>query len=395
MRETADAVIIGGGVIGASIAYHLAKRNFGRIVLLERASLAQGSTGRSVATIDLLTLQIEAAELFARSGAFFQQFTELLGADCGYVQTGSVILAGPQQEDELLAAIGHMQAAGVEVNPPTPEALALLEPMADLTGVSAASYTAQGGYADPVLTTQAFAGAARRLGAIIHQGRAVTGFRRQGNQISGVETEAGFIECPMVIIAAGAWSIELLSWLEIKIELLPVLHPVVCLRRPADFGPAHHSLLDLTTGIYARPEQGGLTLLGSINPRVGHDPTDPDLWEGHVSDDYILWTMERLIGRYPALVNSTLCKGWCGVMTISPDWQPVIGQWPDRPGLFCATGFSGRGFQISPATGDLLAGLICGEKQATTLLAPFTPTRFDNGRLLQTDAINKNFGLQG
>jgi glycine/D-amino acid oxidase-like deaminating enzyme len=82
-------------------------------------------------------------------------------------------------------------------------------------------------------------------------------------------------------------------------------------------------------------------------------------------------------------------------MTISPDWQPVIGQWPDRPGLFCATGFSGRGFQISPATGDLLAGLICGEKQATTLLAPFTPTRFDNGRLLQTDAINKNFGLQG
>ena len=395
MTETADAVIIGGGVIGVSVAYHLAKREFGHIVLLERDSLAQGSTGRSVATIDLLTLQAEAAELFARSAAFFQRFDDILGTDCGYVETGSIILAGSGQEDELLAAVRHMQAAGAGVNTLTADALALLEPMADLSGVSAATYAAQGGYADPVLTTQAFAAAARRLGVNVHQGRTVTGFRRQGKQISGVETETGLIETPLVIIAAGAWSIDLLRFFQIKIDLQPVLHPVVCLRRPADFGPAHHSLLDLTTGIYARPERGGLTLLGSINPQVGHDPADPDLWESYVSDDYILWTMERLVGRYPALAQSTLCKGWCGIMTISPDWQPVIGQWPDRPGLYCATGFSGRGFQISPATGDLLAGLICGDEEAATLLAPFTPTRLAGGRLLRTGEREKAYGLLG
>jgi sarcosine oxidase subunit beta len=395
MTEMADAVIVGGGVIGASIAYHLAKQEFGHIVLLERDALAQGSTGRSVATIDLLTLQVAAAELFARSAAFFQEFDEIFGSGCGYERTGSITLAGPDQEDELLAAVGHMQAAGAEVNTITMDALTLLEPMADLSGVSGASYAAQGGYADPVLTTQAFAGAARRLGVTIHQGRAVTGFRQQGNQISGVETEHGIIESPLVIIAAGAWSIELLRNLKIHIDLQPVLHPVVCVRRTADFGPAHHSLLDLTTGIYARPERGGLTLLGSINPQVGHDPTDPDLWEGYISDDYVLWTMERLVSRYPALAQSTLCKGWCGVMTISPDWQPVIGQWPDRPGLFCATGFSGRGFQISPATGDLLARLICGDKKAGELLAPFTPTRLDGSRLLRTGERNKDYGLLG
>ena len=395
MTETADAVIVGGGVIGASVAYHLAKREFGHIVLLERDSLAQGSTGRSVATIDLLTLQVEAAELFARSAAFFQQFEQILGSECGYVETGSIVLAGPDQEDELLAAVQHMQAAGAGVKRLTPDALAMLEPRADLSGVSAATYTGRGGYADPVLTTQAFAGAAQRLGVKIHQGRTVTGFRQRGKQISGVETETGLIESPLVIIAAGAWSIDLLRTLQIKIDLQPVLHPVVCLRRPADFGQAHHSLLDLTSGIYARPERGGLTLLGSINPQVGHDPADPDLWEGYVSDDYILWTMERLVGRYPALAQSTLCKGWCGIMTISPDWQPVIGQWPDRSGLYCATGFSGRGFQISPATGDLLAGLICGDQEAATLLAPFTPTRFAGGRLLRAGERDKEYGLLG
>ena len=262
MRETADAVIVGGGVIGASVAYHLAKRKLGRIVLLERDSLAQGSTGRSVATIDLLTLQPEASELFARSAAFFQQFEELLGVGCGYVQTGSVVLAGPDQEEELSAAVRHMQAAGAGIKKLTLAALASLEPMIDLTGVSGASYTAQGGYADPVLTTQAFANEVRRLGVIIHQGRGVTGFRNQGNQISGIETETGFIESPLVIITAGAWSIELLRSLKIDIDLQPVLHPVVCISRPESFGPAHHSLLDLTTGIYARPERGGLTLLG-------------------------------------------------------------------------------------------------------------------------------------
>jgi glycine/D-amino acid oxidase-like deaminating enzyme len=82
-------------------------------------------------------------------------------------------------------------------------------------------------------------------------------------------------------------------------------------------------------------------------------------------------------------------------MTISPDWQPVIGQWPERPGLYCATGFSGRGFQISPATGDLLAGLICGDEEAAALLAPFTPTRLDGGLLLRTGERDNDYGLLG
>lgn len=395
MKESADAIIIGGGVIGSSIAYHLAKRKFGRIVLLERESLAFGSTGRSVASIDLLTLQADAAELYARSATFFHHCDEILGSDCGIVETGSIVMAGPEQEDELMAAVQHMRTAGVVVEALSPQSLALLEPLADIRGVSAASYAPRGGYADPVLTTQALASAARRSGVSILQGQAVSRLRHQEGRISGVETKSGDIDSPVVILAAGAWSQELLNNLDITISLQPVRHPVVCIRRPVDLGPAHHSILDLTTGIYARPERDGMTLLGSINPQVGYEPTEPGYGDSHISNDYILWAMERLVNRYPALVESKVCKGWSGIMSISPDWQPIIGDFTDTASLFCAIGFSGRGFQISPATGDLLAGLICEEEEAMKLLTPFTPARFADDRLIQSGNMVKEYGLLG
>jgi sarcosine oxidase subunit beta len=395
MSETADAVIIGGGVIGVSIAYYLARRQFGRIVLLERDSLGGVSTGRSVASIDLLTLHPQSTVLYALSDAFFRRCDELLGEECGLVETGSIVLAGPEQEDELLAAVKHMQAAGVDVQSLSMETLSSLEPMAVLNDVAAASYIPQAGYADPVLMTQALAGAARRMGVDIRQGREVTGLRRMGKRITGVDTESGSIETRVVIVAAGAWSGELLRTVGIELGLQPVRHPVVCLRRPPDFGPSHHSLLDLTSGIYARPESGGLTLLGSIDPHVGYDPIDPDDGAGYVHDDYIFWTMERLTSRYPALAESELCKGWAGIMTISLDWQPVIGDWLDFPGLYCATGFSGRGFQIGPSSGDLLAGLITGDSTAAGHLAPFNPSRFADGRLSHPNKESERFGLLG
>ncbi len=393
MPETADIIIVGGGVMGASIAWHLAQRQAGRIVLLEREALGGGSTGRSVASIDGLTFQPHAVELFARSAAFFRQGDALLDAPCGFVQTGLVVLAGVAQEAGLVTAVAHMQTAGVNIQLLTPAELAVLEPEMVLDGITAASFAPQAGYADPVLTTQAFAEAARRLGVIVQQGRAVTGLLRKGERILGVATAVGPITAPVVIVAAGAWSGPLLRTANIRLDLQPVRHPVVCLRRPSTFGPAHHSLLDLILGIYARPEIGGLTLLGSINPQIGYDPLDPDDGPGYVPDDYLLWTMERLTQRYPSLAHGELLTGWAGIMTISPDWQPVIGGWPDVVGLYCATGFSGQGFQISPAVGEFLAALVTGD--SAPQLHPFSPTRLTAGQLLQTKQAAETYGLLG
>lgn len=391
MQETADVVIIGGGVIGVSIAYHLAQRQAGHIVLLERDSLGSGSTGRSVATLDFFTMHPSDVELFARSAAFFSRCDELLSAPCGFERTGSIVLAGPEQESALAAAILRMQEAGVDVQPVSVDNLSELEPGLALDGVRAASFAVEAGYMDPALTTQAFAGAARKLGVDIRQGQRVTGLLHENGRIAGAETAVGAIHAPIVVVAAGAWSTQLLPPGESKFPLQPVQHPVVCIHRPTNFGPAHHGLLDLTTGIYARPETGGLTLVGSIDPHVGYDPIDADEGHGYVHDDYVMWSMERLIQRYPELEASELRDGWSGIMAITPDWQPAIGAWPDCSGLYAAVGFSGRGFQISPATGEFLAELIVGGHTEFAQLAPFSPGRFaidpPSGTGLEVDSL--------
>jgi sarcosine oxidase subunit beta len=379
--ETADAIIIGGGVIGVSLAYYLAQRQFGRITVLERETLGSGSTGRSVASIDLYSAQAAAIELQVRAYQIFAHFEELLGSDCGLVTTGLAVLAGAEHAAALQRSVRVTQAAGVNIQLLTPEGFAALEPAATIDGLAAIGYIPAAGYADPMLTTNAFAIAARRSNVIIQQGRPVIGLNSHIGRIAGVETASGSIAAPVVVLAAGPWNGPLLKKFGYNdLGLQACLHPVVSLHQPAAFGSPGLSLLDYPNGIYARPESGGLTLAGSLEATVGYDPVDPDATYGAVTPDYSFWTAERLVQRYPAMETSELRGGWAGLVTTSPDWQPLLGAVPEVPGLYIAAGFSAQGFKISPAVGDLLAGLIAGEAEAARRLAPFRPTRFAEGQ---------------
>lgn len=382
--ETADVVIVGGGVIGASLAYHLARRRVGRVALLEQRALGSGSTGRSVASIDLFTLHPAAAALHAASHGAFLEFEARVGAPCGFVRTGFAALAGVEQAQALHVAVAVGQGAGMDVRLCSPQEFAALEPAARADDLALAAYAPAAGHADPALTTGGFGSAARRLGVAIHQDRAATALRPAGGGVVRVETGADFVEAPAVVIAAGPWSGALLRQVGFDAQLTPVRHAVACLRRPPEFGPAHLSVLDLQHSVYARPETGGLTLLGSTDPRVGYEPVAPAEQDAVAPAEYALWAAERLVRRYPALEAAEVRPGWTGVITISPDWQPLVGAVPELPGLYCAVGFSGQGFKISPAVGELLAGLISGERTAAALLAPFRPTRFAEGEPLTT-----------
>ncbi len=384
-KNSADVVVIGGGVIGTSIAHYLARREFGRIVVLERETLGSGSTGRSVASIDLFSLQPAAIKLQARAYEIFAHFNELLGEACGLVTTGFAVLADSKHSPALKRAFSVTQAAGIEVQLLSSAEFAGLEPAAVIEDLALICYVPAGGYADPVLTTNAFAAAARRSGVMIQQGRPVTGLTCAGGRITEVKTASGSISTPVVVIAAGPWSGRLLNTFGFDdLGLLARRHAVISLRRPADFSPPQLSILDIPNNIYARPETGGLTLAGSMDPMVGYDPVEPDDDHGRITSAYTLWTAERLVQRYPALEASELRGGWSGLITTSPDWQPVLGALPEISGVYIAAGFSAQGFKMSPAVGDLMAGLIVGEEEAADILAPFRPTRFKEGQMLTT-----------
>lgn len=392
LAETADVVIAGGGVIGVSLACYLARRKFGRIVLLERDTLGSGSTGRSVASLDLFSHQPAAITLQVRAYEIFAHFAELFGEECGLVTTGFAVLAGPEHAAGLRKAALLTAAAGVDMQLLSPAGFADLEPGAATADLALICHVPAGGYADPMVTLHALAGAARRAGVIIQQGRTMTGLQVENDQVTGVETNAGPIAAPIVVSAAGPWSGRLFKGFGLDdMGLFAGRHPVMAMQRPANFERPHLSILDLPQQIYARPEIGPVTLAGSIDPAMGYDPVEPEDDNGRVPEDYTLWVAERLVQRYPALEAGRLQRGWSGLMTISPDWQPVLGALPGVSGLYCATGFSGQGFKISPAVGDLMAGLIAGEAEAAKLLAPFRPSRFAEGQPLTAN----EFGALG
>ncbi len=385
MKDTADVVIIGGGVIGTSLAFHLSRRKYGRIILLEKETLGSGSSGLSVAAIDLFSLNKAAAELHARSLPWFMNFKERVGESCEYVKTGFAAIGGEKYAESIQTAVKVGQEVGIDLRLCGQDDYKELDPAAKFDDISFACYAPDGGHADPAMTTTAFANAAKRNGAEIRQGEEVIGFQRDGDKISGVKTNSGTIDAPVVVVAAGPWSGKVLQWVNYKDPgLLPYRVPIANVRRPTDFGPSHLSLIDLENDIWTRPEGDNLTLVGSIDPNYGYDPITPDAQPGAVSSEYAFWSVERLVRRYPDLERSEVLPGWAGVILTVPDRQPILGALPEIPGFFVATGLSGQGFKISPAVGDLVAGLIAEEEEAMKVLTPFRPTRFTEGKIIMS-----------
>lgn len=376
--RTADIVIIGGGVTGTSIAFHLARLVARRILLLERKFLGAGGTGRSVGIIRQLYPTPETTEMVRRSLAVFQRFDDLVGGRSGYVGCGALIGVSPSMRVTLEKTLARQQSLGVRAELLNPEEIGRLEPRIDPAALGAVLYEPDSGYGDPSAVTAGFAEAARRGGVLIEQGTPVVAIRRSGDRVTGVATASGEeISAPIVVNAAGLWSPDIARLAGVELPIIIGRHPVFVVERPAAFGPAHMVYLDLAGGAYVRPETGDLTLTGSLTDDETRHPMDPELLGSEAGFDEATEALARTARAVPALVDARFTRGYAGAFDITPDWMPILDESALR-GFFVAAGLSGHGFKLAPAIGAMMAALITGHTPPVDP-APFGLERFSSG----------------
>jgi glycine/D-amino acid oxidase-like deaminating enzyme len=379
VTATADVVVVGGGVTGASIAFQLAGAGVRRVVVLERRFLAAGGTGRSVGILRQLYPTLETTQMVRRSLAVFQRFGDAVGGTASYVECGVLIGVSPAMRPTLERTLALQKTAGVRAEILAPADVARIEPRIDVSGLGAVLWEPESGYGDPSGVTTSYAEAARRRGVVIEQDAEVVAIAVEGGRVRGVTTAAGDrISTPVVVNAAGLWSPGVARLVGLDLPIVVGRHPVFVIERGPRFGTAHPVYLDLAGGSYVRPESGGLTLTGSLTDDEAEHPMDPEALGADVGLDEAAPVLERTGRAIPSLADSAYRRGWAGAFDITPDWMPILDATP-LGGFYVAAGMSGHGFKLSPAVGEMMAALITGATSPVSL-APFRFDRFAAAR---------------
>lgn len=379
--HTADVLIIGGGVYGCATAYHLARLGAGKVVVLERRHVCAGGTAKSCAIVrthySVTTNLVHAVE----SLKIFAHFDELVGGDVGWHRTGYLILGPEAHREPMLRVFAEQNAHGIDTAVLDPATAREVHPLLSYHDVEVIGYDTFTGYADPYLTTTAYANRARDLGVTIHTNTPVTRLGIEGG-VKVVETTDGTWQAPLVLLAAGPWTNAIAATAGLQFPYEISRHKVITLRIARPYDPHWPIVKDLTTPdkIYFRPETGGVVLIGTGDH--GDPITDPDSLTDQVDMDHIV-RIGRLVGnRMPAFADAECTAGWTGPYDITPDWNPLVGPVPGVEGLFVAVGFSGHGFKLAPTISEALAQTMLGQTPRLSI-ADYDPNRFAEGRLLR------------
>jgi glycine/D-amino acid oxidase-like deaminating enzyme len=377
--RAADVVVVGGGVHGASVAYHLARRGARKVVLVERKFLASGPTGRSSA----LVRRFYAMPLLTRtangSADVFRHWGERVGGgDPGFRQVGILWLVGPDRAANLRANVQRARELGADIRVLEPAEVRALVPAMAVDDVALGAHEPESGYADAAMTTNALATRAGELGATVAQYVTVEALLTAGDKVTGVRTEAGEIHAAAVVVCAGLWAGRLLSPLGIDVPVAPTRHQMCFFRRPPDFGP-HPAILDRPHAAYMRPETGNLTIHGLF---AYNEIVDPDHYNEGADPGEVLRNTELIAERFPAMEHGLSMGGYSGVYDNTPDHQPVLGAVPEHPGLYIDFGWSGHGFKHAPVIGDILAQLVLHGDAPGWDLEPFRWSRFRDHALI-------------
>jgi sarcosine oxidase subunit beta len=378
-RESADVVIIGGGIMGTSLAWQLARRGAGRVTLLERAVVAAGASGKTGALLRRHYTNRPEAILAQRGWQTFAAWPEVVGGEPVHTPAGLIVTVDTAPGHAANVArlqrnVAMQNALGIPSRVVTRDELSALEPHACWDDVSHAAYEPDSGYVDAIAATRGMAQAARDAGATIREGTAVLGIEQAGDRVRGVRTAEGVVAAESVVVAAGPWTPRLLAGTGVDVPIATLRVQVAILQRPLAIAE-HLVYLDTAAGFFGRPWGVGRTLIG-ISGGDQHDPVDPDAHEPRLDAGYGQRAVSAVARRFPAMRDAVTLHGHAGLFDMTPDAHPIIGA-AGPAGLYLMAGFCGAGFKKGPAVAEAMADLLtAGRQPAWVDLHPFRLERF-------------------
>lgn len=378
MQRTVDIAIVGGGIMGVSLAWHLAISGAGRVALFERSVVSAGASGRTGALLRRHYSNRPEAILAHRSWQTFANWPDLVGGDPVHTPAGLIVTVQTSDDyadnvDRLRHNVALQNEVGIPSQVVSRAELEELQPFARWDDVAFAAYEPDSGYVDAVAATQGVARAAAAAGAEIHESSPVEGILLDGDRVRGVRLAQEDVVADVVVIAAGPWTPSLTRPIGVEVPIEALRVQIAVLQRPLSV-PEHMVYLDTVSGIFTRPWAPGRTMIG-VGGGDQHDPVDPEAFETPNDSGYGQLAIEALARRIPAMSGAAYLHGHAGLYDMTPDAHPILG--PAGPdGLYLMAGFSGAGFKKAPAVGEALTGMILGNVPEWVDLWPFRWERF-------------------
>jgi sarcosine oxidase, subunit beta len=380
--RTADVVILGAGVMGASIAFHLAKRRAGKIIVIDKGHVGQGGSGRSSALVRMHYSYPPEVQLALTSLHMFEHWREVVGEEGDFRKTGFVRIVHPGESERLKQNVEMQRKLGVNVKLIDRRELQELEPDWKVDEVELAAYEPDSGYGDGAGVANDFLTRARELGVTYLSKTEALKFLVEGERVRGVGTDHGEIAAPVVVASTGPWTRPLFQRIGIELPIETEYHQVAILKNAPGMKGGGCACIDSVSATYFRSDAQDKFLIGDF---YGQRGADPDNFPQRASDDGLEEIIERASRRVPKLENAEVMRGVTGVYDMTPDSRPLLGEVSGVRGLYLCAGFSGMGFKISPAIGLVMSELLLEGRSKTVDIGSFCPGRFAAGRPIKAE----------